>query len=224
MIPFALHYSADYPRALNMNRSNNILRSLLITLVSILLAGCGGLLAPQVENAHIYLLDAQSTSKVEPVKRNLVLAVSTPRARPGFDTRQMVYLRQPHELEYYAVNRWADTPARMLQPLLLQALQQTQNFQAVVQTPGVIPANIRLETELIRLQQDFGVQPSRVQLTLRAQLIDESGKRVIAAKLFDETETASSDNAYGGVIATNRALQRVLGQLIEFCVNESVIR
>jgi cholesterol transport system auxiliary component len=84
-----------------------------------------------------------------------------------------------------------------------------------------LPANLRLDTELIRLQQNFTTKPSRIQLTLRAQLIDMKDKRVIAVKLFDESENTDSDNAYGGVIAANRALQRLLDQLTEFCINAS---
>jgi len=150
-----------------------------------------------------------------------VLLVSMPRASPGFDTPQMVYLRQPHEMNYFAVNRWADAPSRMLAPLLTQTLTQTGSFRAVVQMPGVVPADLRLDTELIRLQQDFGTKPGRIQLTLRAQLIDVAGKRVIAVKLFDEAESVTSDDAYGGVIAANRAVQRVLEQVADFCINES---
>jgi cholesterol transport system auxiliary component len=131
----------------------------------------------------------------------------------------MAYLRQPLELEYFATQRWADTPARMLKPLLAQALEPV--FSAVVPTPGILPANLRLDTELIRLQQNFTTKPSRIQLTLRAQLIDMKDKRVIAVKLFDESENTDSDNAYGGVIAANRALQRLLDQLTEFCINAS---
>lgn len=206
-----------------MNRPKRIPRRILLTLASaMLLAGCASLQAPPAESPRIYVLDAQSTLKAAQVKRDLVLAVSMPQARPGFDTPRMAYLQQPHELGYFAVNRWADTPSRMLGPLLVRALEQTGSFRAIVQASGVVPADIRLDTELIRLQQDFGAQPSRIQLTLRAQLIDMVGKRVIAVKLFDEAENATSDDAYGGVIAANRAVQRVLGQLADFCVNESV--
>jgi len=206
----------------NMNRQKRIPHWILLTLASaMLLAGCTGLQAPQVESPHLYVLDARPAIKAGQIKRDLVLAVSMPRARPGFDTPRMAYLRQPHELSYFAVNQWADTPSRMLEPLLAQALEQTGSFRAIVQASGAVPADIRLDTELIRLQQDFGTQPSRIQLTLRAQLIDVVGKRVIAVKLFDEAENATSDDAYGGVIAANRVAQRVLGQLADFCVNES---
>ena len=188
-----------------------------------LLVGCAGLpSAPQVQSSNIYVLDARPVLKAAQVKRDLVLAVSLPRARPGFDTPQMAYVRQPHALDYFAANQWADTPARMLGPLLAQALEQTGSFRAVVQTPGVVPADVRLDTELIRLQHDFSTQPSRVQLTLRAQLIDVRSKRVLAVKLFDEAENAASDDAYGGVTAANRALQRVLSQLADFCIDASV--
>ncbi|PIY04861.1 MAG: hypothetical protein COZ20_04660, partial [Gallionellales bacterium CG_4_10_14_3_um_filter_54_96] len=83
--------------------------------------------------------------------------------------------------------------------------------------PGSIHADLRLDTELIRLQQDFSLQPSLIHLMLRVQLIDLKDKNVISTKLFDVTETAASEDAYGGVVAANRALLRVLEQLPEFC-------
>lgn len=206
-----------------MNRHKRILCRTLQALVPVmLLAGCTGLpSAPQVESTNTYVLDAQPVIKAAQVKRDRVLAVSLPRARPGFDTPRMAYLRQPHELDYFAANQWADTPARMLEPLLAQVLEQTGSFRAVVKTPGVVPADVRLDTELIRLQHDFSTRPSRVQLTLRAQLIDMRSKRVLAVKLFDEAENAASDDAYGGVTAANRALQRVLEQVADFCIDAS---
>jgi len=190
----------------------------------LLLVGCTAFPTPQVASQTTYVLEAQLATKPAPLKRNLVLAVSEPQTRPGFDTPQMAYVQQPHELNYFVTSRWADTPARMLEPLLIQAMEQADSFRAVVQRPGAVPADIRLDTELIRLQQDFVTRPSRVQLTLRAQLIDVRGQKVLAVKQFDESENAASDNAYGGVTAANRAVQRMLDQLADFCVNESVIQ
>lgn len=210
---------------MNMSRQKCITGRIFPALASVmLLAGCTGLQAPHVESPHLYVLDARPAIQPAEAKRDLVLAVGMPRARPGFDTPQMAYLRRPYEMEYFAVNRWADTPARMLGPLLAQALEQTGGFRTVVQTPGAVQADIRLDTELIYLRQDFQTQPSRVQFMLRAELIDVAGKRVIAVKLFDDAENAASDDAYGGVVAANRVLQRVLAQLADFCVNVPVRR
>jgi cholesterol transport system auxiliary component len=177
-----------------------------------------------VADQNLYVLDAQPTVQASNIKRNLVLAISLPQARSGFDTPQMIYTQQPHELNFFVTSRWVDTPVRMLEPLLVQSLEQTGSYRAVLQAHGPILADVRLETELVRLRHDFASKPSRVQLTLRAQLIDVRSQRVLAVKLFDVSENAASDNAYGGVIAANRAVQRMLDQLAEFCVSESVLQ
>jgi len=190
----------------------------------LLLAGCASMSTPQAVSQNIYVLETLPAIHSAQVKRNLVLAVSPPRARPGFDTNQIAYVKQPHKLNYFVTSRWAATPARMLEPLLLQALGQSGSFRSIVQIAGAVPADVILEIELIRLQQNFEMKPSRVQLTLRAQLIDVRGARVLAVKQFDESEEADSEDAYGGVIAANRLVPRVLGKLAYFCVSESVIQ
>lgn len=197
-----------------------------------LLGGCSSLLPPPPPPDNIYLLDAGMSFTSPPVKagtgsvplpkRNLVLAINMPRARAGFDTTRMVWVRQAHGLETYSRNRWADTPAHMLAPLLAQTLERSGAFHAVVQTPSAASATLRLDTELIRLQQDFGAQPSRVQLTLGAQLIDIGTRRVIASTEFDETENAATEDAYGGVLAANRALGRLLVRLTAFCAGYAI--
>jgi len=198
-----------------------ILRPFPVLATALLLTACAGLSAPQTTQQNIYVLEVQAAPKVSSARRDLTLAVSTPQARPGFDTSQMAYVQQAFELNYFVTSRWADEPAHMLEPLLVQALEQSEAFRGVVPAQGTVPADVRLDTELLRLQQDFTTRPSRVLLTLRVQLIDVRNKRVLAVKQFDEAETAASENAYGGVTAANRALQRLLGQLAEFCIKES---
>jgi cholesterol transport system auxiliary component len=192
-------------------------RTSLLTLFIALIAGCTGLLPGQVDAPDTYVLDARLHNPSQRPRGELVLAISMPRARAGYDTAQIAYLRRPYELEYFAKSQWVDTPARMLAPLLVRALEHSGGFRAVLQAPSTVPADLRLDTELTRLQHDFGTQPSRVELALRAQLVDLRTKRVLAEREFEEVEIAPSEDAYGGVIAANRALQRMLAQLAEFC-------
>jgi cholesterol transport system auxiliary component len=189
-----------------------------------LLAACTALQPPQVEQVSTYVLETMPAAGAPRPKRDLVLEVSAPRARPGFDTPQMAYTQRANALDYFAKHRWADTPARMLGPLFAQALEQSGGFRAVVQAPSLATASLRLDTELVRLQQDFGAKPSRVRLTLRAQLIDADSRRVLVSAEFDETEAAPSDDPYGGVIAANRALARLLERLAAFCAEAAAAR
>jgi cholesterol transport system auxiliary component len=192
-----------------------------LAISAVLLAGCAGIPPTQMEAPTIYVLDARPAERSARPQRDLVLVVSVPRARAGFDTAQMAFVREPHELEYFAKSRWADTPSRMLAPLLVQALEQAGGFRAVVQAPNAVPADLRLDTELVRLQQNFATRPSQVELALRAQLVDVRSRRVLATAEFEEVEPATREGAYGGVIAANRALQRILVRLAEFCAEQS---
>jgi len=188
---------------------------------AVLLAGCVGMQPPQAEAPAIYVLDARPAAKPARPQRDLMLVVSAPRARAGFDTAQMAFVREPHELEYFAKSRWADTPSRMLAPLLVQALEQTGGFRAVVQAPSAVPADLRLDTELIRLKQNFGTRPPQVEIALRAQLVDLRSRRVLWTAEFEEVEPTTREDAYGGVIAANRALQRLLARLADFSAEQS---
>jgi cholesterol transport system auxiliary component len=189
-----------------------------------LLGACAAVQPPEADHASTYVLEAMPAAGAPRPKGDLVLEVSMPRARPGFDTPLMAYTQRANALEYFAKNRWADTPARMLAPLIVQALDHSGGFRAVVQAPSLATAELRLDTELVRLQQDFSARPSRVQLALRAQLIDVDGRRVLASTEFEETEVAPSDDPYGGVIAANRALGRLLERLAKFCAEAPTAR
>ena len=187
----------------------------------VLIGGCSPLQPVSVETPSLHMLEAKPIARVAADKRDLVLEVSAPRASPGFDTPQMAYVKRAYEVDYYVNSRWADAPARMLGPLLVRAMEQSGGFRAIVQPANAVPADLRLNTELIRLQQDFSTQPSHVELALRAQLIDVHARRILATRVFEATATAPADNAYGGVTAANAALQRIMEQLASFCVTES---
>jgi cholesterol transport system auxiliary component len=101
----------------------------------------------------------------------------------------------------------------MLAPLLLRHLQGTGAFRAVLLAPTVAVATLRLETELIRLQQDFTAQPSQLRLTLRAVLVEVATRQVLLAQTFDESTATSADDPVAGVAAAQILTQRVLAAL-----------
>jgi cholesterol transport system auxiliary component len=110
-----------------------------------------------------------------------------------------------------------DTPAQMLAPLIVSALDRSGAFRAVLLAPTTATGELRLDTELIRLQHEFGASPSQVRLTLRAVVIETSARRVLAWREFDAVVPAGSDDPYGGVVAANRAVATVLADLAAFC-------
>ncbi len=188
------------------------------------LSGCSATLLPKPPPAAArYTLDGlaawPAAPAAQPAEAAPVLLLDPPRAAPGHDSTRMLYQRQPQQLEAFAFHEWAEPPARLLAPLLQQALQGSGAFRAVLLAPTSGSGGLRLETELVRLQQDFGAKPSVVRLTLRAALIDTATRRVIATQVFDASVPAAREDPVAGVAAAQQATQQVLGQLASACAH-----
>ena len=201
----------------------------LIQMVSVaLLMTVAGCLSPRMDSSeiHTYQLSLDRwPSESRPGKLDgPVLLVSPPQAEPGFETQRMVYVKRPYELEYYALNQWADTPVRMFAPLMIQALNQNDVWRAVIPLPSSIRGDYRLDTHGFLLQQEFLQQPSRVRVMVRAQLVDLKESTILNTRAFEVVENATSENPYGGVQASNRAIAGLLDQIgswLRQCVQHS---
>jgi len=166
---------------------------------------------------EVYLLEWQpktvdeSTVKLNPACPTLLL--SCPRAAPGYTGAGMAYIEEAHRIDYFANHRWADSPARMLEPLFMRALETSGFFQAVVQAPTTARFDLRLDTELLRLVQVFEAAASRIEITVRINLLDTHSQHVLVSEVIEVTEPVSEQTPYGGVIAANQAVARLLETL-----------
>jgi cholesterol transport system auxiliary component len=150
-----------------------------------------------------------------PPESCLLLRVAEPDAAPGLATTRMAYVREPHRVEYYADNRWVDAPAAMLAPLLVQTLSRSGLFGVVVpQSAPVARADLLLVSELLELTQVFQAGGgSEGHVAVRVTLLTADGSRVLASRTLRATEPAPHDDPYGGVVAANRAIDRILEEL-----------
>ena len=206
---------------LSPSRSNNFL---ITALLLALTAGCGALRPTTVEPPAFYSLDNVPSEKQALVPAPAALSsmaptliVNPPRAASGFNSQRIVYFREAHQLEYYAHSEWIDTPARMIAPLIASAVTNGGGYRAVVLTPSAANGDLRLDTEIVRLQHDLSGKPGGARFTLRAHIVDNATRQVLARSEFDETVAATSEDPYGGVVAANRAVQSVLEKLAVFC-------
>ena len=193
---------------------------IVVLLSSMLVTGCTLFQPVKAVNTNTYALDTQF-EQVSAGAGSLTLLVNIPIALPGFNTPKMIYIKKLHEIDYFSQNQWIDSPARMLSPLLVQAHEKSGKYRAVVQVRSAAKADLRLDTEVIRMQHEFLAQPSQVRLTIRAQLINLRENIVLATREFDVAEDAPSDDPYGGVIAANRAVKIILQQIADFSAQES---
>jgi cholesterol transport system auxiliary component len=190
---------------------------MLARLAPVLLAGCSLLPPPQSEPATSILSKVPDQVPFEPGHASTLL-VQRPEISSAYDTTRMAYTVKPYEIAYYRDNQWADTPAQMIQPLLVRTLQQTGFFQAILSAPDPGHTSYVLRTEIMELTQDYTRSPPLMRLTLHLRLFDESG-RAVAEREITERETMQAATSYAGVNAANEALAKALRGAAEFVMS-----
>ena len=174
----------------------------------LLLASC----ASQTR-VDLFTLDVPVASKPPRDMLPVTLVIDSPSVLPGYDTPRMAYVTRPHQIDYFSRNQWVDSPAKMLYPILIETL--SRRFQNVVKAPS--PGDMRLDTEIVLLRQEFYANSSRIHFVLRAR-IHRDGK-MTATRQFEIFEACSENNPYGGVVAANRAVSALMQELSDYCAS-----
>lgn len=182
------------------------------------LASCSPVKLPETNQ---YQLTAFSAKRITSSHHAATLAVTAPEAAAGYQTRQMLYIKKPYQLEAFAKNSWSSPPADMLQPLIVQSIQSTGYFYAVTSSLYSEKANYRLDTQLIKLDQNFLKNPSVLELTAKVVLTHIDNNHIIASKIIHLNIPCSQNSPYGGVVAANKAAYQLTAIISDFVVRNA---
>lgn len=192
------------------------MRIYIFTIATLLLSGC---LSPVKTNPPAtYVISNVPAASSHAQKHSTVLLVLQPDARPIYQTTQMAYTNRRYQVDYFSENKWAETPSQMLLPLLVQSLQNTNHFKAVLSPPYSGHYNYVLSTQILRFDQDLLQHPEAFRLIVRATLTRTSTGQLIASKDFAINVPLAKLSPYDGVVAANKATQRLLSEINDFVI------
>lgn len=190
-----------------------------VTLITLLITACGlpGSSKATVKQAYV-LQGAQPSSIPDGLvpKPCLSLRVSQPESAPGFNTVRMAYRIEPNRMDYFAYHEWVATPARMMASLIETRLDESGLFGAIVAGSSDIRTDLRLDSEVLSLQQEFEDGTSNVTLAVKVNLVKVSNRSLINSRTFSYRVAADEQNAEAGVVAANLATERFLDDLARF--------
>lgn len=195
-------------------------RQLCILVMIALLAGCATIKPPRDEAPVTW--DLAPAMPFEPASTpvDATLHVARPVAIAALATADIAWREQAFERRYYARNRWADEPARLLHPHIVTAIEDAGLFAHTVSSAASTQPRYRLETELLEFEIDFRERREGVaRLRLRARLIDLEAGQVLATRRFDATADSRTATPADAVEATNQALEQLLTPLIDWLRN-----
>jgi cholesterol transport system auxiliary component len=196
---------------LSMNKFSNILPLLC------LLSACSPIKNPI---AHQYQLNAYSTKRLASSPFNYTILVTPTEAVTPYQTEQMQYSAKPYTIGRFAKSSWVSPPATMLYPLMIQSLQDSGYFYGVSAGSYMSKTTYRLDTQLLKLQQNFMRKPSVLEFNLKAVLSRTVDNQIIASKIFSQNIPCPQDSPYGGVLAANTATKKLTRRITDFVVTK----
>ncbi len=187
-------------------------RTLMLLLALAALYGCS--FGRKAEPVETYVLESGDVATPSTTATAAILKVSTPTSAPEFATSRMAYVEQPYRVDYFAQHAWADTPAHMLKPLLTRQLTNCGLFHYAFSESTGVDETLRLDSSIVEFAQWFSEAASEVRVSIRFDLIDVVHRTMLISQTISVTEAATEREPYAGVVATNRAVQRALDQLV----------
>jgi cholesterol transport system auxiliary component len=179
-----------------------------------LLTGCVSV--PDVPPREYYVLeDLGQPGAAQPgaATSARVLLVQPAAASPFYDTQHLAFSRAPGQRAYYQFAAWTERPARRLGELLTRRLEARGSFRAVAATTAGVRGDVVLNLRLEELYHDAGAPPGSARVELSAELIDATGRVIVARRRFAQSAPSAGDNARAAVAAFNQATTALLEEL-----------
>ena len=181
----------------------------------LLLNACGILspaVTPTVKQYQITAAAAASDAPACKAVNSAILQVSQVQVFAPYDTKNMYYSESQYQLNNYSLNQWATQPSSMFTQAVLQKLLQSCIYSNVVSSDFVATAKYRLVMQLMDFKQIINGNDASMNLTLLAELIDNTTNQVIKSKTFSET-SPTTPNAQGYIAGANAATAQLLSDL-----------
>jgi len=194
---------------------SGIARALLAGAILTLIGGCVSL-GEQAPRRHFVLEPRFDTPERSANPRSASLLVAPTSASAFYETTEIAYSRAAGERAYYTQSSWTERPSRRVSELLVARLQAGGAFKAVAQAGSGVQGDIVLNTHLAAFYHDAASPPGHVRVAIVAELIDVSGRALLARNAFEASAMVPTHDATGAVAAFNQATATILGEIVRW--------
>lgn len=189
-------------------RSPRALAALSLPALALILAGCGGGPAPTT-----FDLTAPSDFGRTGGSR-ATLVVADPTSVQTLNSDRIIVRDSSGALSFLGDAQWADQVPRLVQSRLVQTFENASRIGAVARPGDRITADLQLLTDIRAFNIEAGSGNAVVEIT--AKLVGDRTGRVQRARVFSAREPASAVDGPAAAQALDRALSRVLVDIVRW--------
>ena len=177
------------------------------------LSGCSSKQA----SLKVYTLDAPKAVETSSSKfRNKTIKVSFPQTLKEKISSKMRYSYSMSEQGAYLNAQWSNNIGKLLQGTVIQTLEQSRLFKAVLPYESTAGEDYRLETSIFDFSHHVRGTSSHAVVSIQFSLINTYTGRLIETKRFSYRESTPTLDAQGYVIATNVAVDKLSRDLVHW--------
>ena len=172
------------------------------------LAACG--VIPKREPTAIYEPARPAMAQhAEWPRASWSLVVAKPAASAMLDSDRIVVRPAGGDITVYKASAWTDTAPDLVQTALLHRFEDSGKILSVARAGSGVRGDFQLQTDLRSFESVYaGEGRPEARVEIYARLVSSKTGEVVAAKLFSESEPASSEDLSVVVDAFSRALGR----------------
>jgi len=185
--------------------------------LSVLLAGCGGLLRSTAPAEQTFRLRSAlpAVSNVAAIKTTLQLLPVA--VQPGLDTTRIALVRPGNRLDWYADARWAGPLNDVVTALLAQSLRDSGRFAQVATDAAAMDADVVLAVTVRRFEAEQSAEGALpvAQVRLECTLSSLTAHRQLATFTATAAVPAGANRLTAVVAALEQAAQQAVAEVVE---------
>jgi cholesterol transport system auxiliary component len=163
-----------------------------------------------------YNIVTPKVSGVQSSRLTRQITVSTPTAIRALDTDRIMVSGSGGRISYYGDSAWSDRLTRLVQARMVEAMQDSGAFKAVLTNQDRVDGDYAIATEIRAFQLDVEGGSSSAVVAIFCKIVDERHGRVVATREFSARRPAAKDDAVAAVAALQESFNQVTTEMIRW--------
>ncbi|HHD78033.1 MAG TPA: hypothetical protein ENK90_00290 [Epsilonproteobacteria bacterium] len=169
----------------------------------------------QAPELKVYTLDVPTVPIAKNTQyRYTTLKVIFPQSIREEMSEKMNFSYSNDERGVYQNSQWSNTMSKLLEGTLIDMLDKSKLFKAVLSDTSTLQENYRLESNIFAFEHKVRGTQSHAVISIQFTLINAKTGKLIKSKRFNYREKTESTDAKGYVNATNIAISKLGRDLI----------
>jgi len=185
-------------------------RTLTFGILCVGLFGC-----TQAPILKVYSLDVPKVQKVSHSSyQHKVVKVSFPQSLREQMSQKMNFSYSHNDYGTYTNSEWSNHMSKLLQGTVIDVLDSSKLFKAVLPDTTTLKVNYRLESNIFAFEHQVRGEASHSIISIQFTLINADTGKLAKSKRFTYKEATLTKDAQGYASATNTAMDKLSKDLV----------